>query len=96
MKYYLLSWTTRDGDNEYGEEVIVKLAKPLNPLTVFRKVLKDFYFAEHGLEKVDEAGYCYEVRPDYRIHEYEAMDEITQAQAKVLLETRAIGVDYKF
>lgn len=99
MKYLLVKWTIRDGENEYGEQVIVKVNRtPKNDGNLFKKVLKKFYFAEK-VEKYDPINYpeaeTYELDGDYRLFELHSVEEISKKRFDAIISTN-LATDFHF
>lgn len=89
MKYYVVKWTIRDGENEYDEQVLVKLDyKPdYEDTGLFEKVLYSMYGWKP--EWQEELGY-YELEHDYRAFELLSIMELPRARAKIAKEANLI------
>lgn len=98
MKYYLVNWDIRDGDNEYREFEVVKTAKKFKDEKLFKIVLDSFYLTDkdYKLKKYEDGKYdIYELPNDYRLVELVNVSEISEEAYKAILETRlAYGMEF--
>lgn len=84
MKYLLVSWSIRDGENEYDEQTILKTSFPnQSEREIFYAVLKDFYFSEP--KRYDDGRLIFEIDGDYRLFELERIEEIEEEAVNALL-----------
>lgn len=82
MKYLLLNYTIRDGDNEYNDTALLKTDRKIDDPKLFKNFLEKLWEGEK-VTKIDAYDH-YEVGSDYRIYEEEGTTEITTLEAKSL------------
>ena len=91
MKYLLVHWSIRDGENEYDDYALVKTEiKTWDDEKVFKKVLVDNY--GKGLKPTETTSNDRFVIPnDYRIVKLEAVSEISEEERNALQSTRVVS-----
>ena len=95
MKYVLVHWSIRDGENEYDKYATVETKNAAilnNDAELFKKVLLKFYGGKKKDWKSDPTNDCqYELPHEYRTVELEEVGEIDEKTKNALQST---GVAY--
>lgn len=88
MKYFLVKYSIRDGENEYDDHSLVKTEKKTwDEKKLFKKVLLDNY--GKGSEALGNGSY--ELPNDYRIAKLEGINEISEEERNALQSTRVVS-----
>lgn len=81
MKYFILRYTIYDSEHEYDESILVKreeFPKDDEKVELFKKYLA-YNWGQNITASNDDDDGSFEVEGDYRIFEFDRIEEITEA-----------------
>ena len=99
MKHYLITWSVRDGENEYTERQIINSKQTLDvhdhKSKIFKWLLKEFYMGKVEFAVGSITDDIFSIEHDYRVLEQDDFQSITTTEKKVLTELNIVQeMDY--